>query len=125
MQPLFTTCANLPARRLVPFSKRCTRAYSVRFSNDRMDLECKDLDEFSQYILSRNNHGNHARVLCGRVRLSHALLSNGVSLVDTPGLEGVYDNINELGRDFLSEQQGLVVCVTLARDFGHLMRAWK
>jgi len=85
---------------------------------------CKDgLQEFKRFLLHHYNNYNEKGVIEGRVRCDQRILSQGLRLVDIPGVEGVSATTDQLARTFIRENGAAVIGVAKGRPgYGPLLR---
>ncbi len=67
--------------------------------------------ELGDYVTEKGNPGNVKRVKVVRAGVPSPLLSNGMQLVDTPGVGSVYDHNTEAAREFLPHVDGAILLV--------------
>ncbi|MFI0960638.1 dynamin family protein [Streptomyces sp. NPDC021080] len=87
-----------------------------------VEIACRNMTDFGEYVLSRRNEHNHKRVLRGYVRLRHPMLEKGMRLVDLPGIEGVSPQVAAEVRAFLENETHTVIGVCRDRSYGPLLR---
>ncbi|KAB1984261.1 dynamin family protein [Streptomyces triticiradicis] len=87
-----------------------------------VDISCRNMTDFGEYVLSGRNEHNHKRVLRGYVRLRHPMLEKGMRLVDLPGIEGVSPQVAAEVRAFLENETHTVIGVCRDRSYGPLLR---
>lgn len=80
--------------------------------------ECRGPEEFRDYLLQRHNHRNRKRVARGLIRLRHDYLRRGLTIVDTPGVFGVDEDIRAQVAADLYHYTNAIVAVTRDRR-GH------
>jgi len=88
------------------------------------EQDCKEgLQEFKRFLLHHYNNYNEKGVIEGRVRCDQRILSQGLRLVDIPGVEGVSATTDQLARTFIRENGAAVIGVAKGRPgYGPLLR---
>ena len=67
-------------------------------------LVCDSLEAFKRFVLQKDNPSNKKKVVEGLVRFNHAILKQGLRIVDLPGVEGVSDAVSVATRKFIREK---------------------
>lgn len=81
----------------------------VHFDDGR--VEHVPVEHLEDYVTERGNPENARGVKMVRVAVPSPLLSNGMQLVDTPGVGSVYDHNTQAARDFLPHVDGAILLV--------------
>jgi GTPase SAR1 family protein len=93
--------------------------YAVDLLGPQIEAKpCTSEREFSHYLLQRYNPGNSKRVSRGIVHLNHDYLKRGLKVIDTPGIDGVDEDIRSQVAADLHSYTNAIVAVTRDRR-GH------
>lgn len=91
--------------------------YRVEIANGRPSIACADTNEFSRYILQRENPGNRLQVRAGRVAVKHRLLVGGAVMIDMPGLKGVSASVSAESERYIRRRARSLIVVVRERDY--------
>jgi hypothetical protein len=86
--------------------------YIVKCHNRQEDIECADLNEFSEYLLQGQNPENAKKVVMGYIHASTPHLTEGTEIIDMPGLQGVSEKIRREARDALALIDGALIVIS-------------
>ncbi|SFF23202.1 dynamin family protein [Nitrosomonas sp. Nm166] len=88
-----------------------TQKYTVRRYDNKAGIDCSDINEFSTYLLQRENPDNHKGVSEGIIRINSHHLADGLKIIDMPGLEGVSEIIRHDAKAALKKIDGAIVVI--------------